>query len=68
MVVQCNLNSVTLNLPTTCDLVPIFQRPFCNLVHKNHIFRDIMRFSDSLYGDQKCPKSRVHCTTCEELS
>ena len=28
--VQCNLDLVTLNLVTTCDLVTIFQRPFFN--------------------------------------
>ena len=30
--VQCNLDLVTLNLVTTCDLVTIFQRPFFNLL------------------------------------
>ena len=32
--VQCNLDLVTLNLVTTCDLVTILQRPFFNLLHK----------------------------------
>ena len=45
---QCNLDLVTLNLVTTCDLVTIFQRPFFNLLHK------IIRFSDSFCRDQKC--------------
>ena len=52
--VQCNLDLVTLNLVTTCDLVTIFQRPFFNLQHKNNIFSDIIRFSYSFFGDQKC--------------
>ena len=38
---QCNLDLVTLNLVTTCDLVTIFQRPFFNLLH------EIIRFSDT---------------------
>ena len=46
--IQCNLDLVTLNLVTTCDLVTILQRPFFNLLHK------IIRFSDSFCGDQKC--------------
>ena len=53
-VVQCNLDLVTLNLATTCDLVTILQRPFFNLLHKIIRFSDIMRFSDSFWGDQKC--------------
>ena len=52
--VQCNLDLVTLNLVTTCDLVTIFQRPFFNLLHKIIRFCDIMQFSDSFCGDQKC--------------
>ena len=32
--VQCNLDLVTLNLVTTCDLVIILQRPFFNLLPK----------------------------------
>ena len=52
--VQCNLDLVTLNLVTTCDLVTILQRPFFNLLHKIIQFSDIMRFSDSFCGDQKC--------------
>ena len=47
--VQCNLNLVTLNLVTTCDLVIIFQRPFFNLLHKIIKFSDIMWFSDRLH-------------------
>ena len=47
--VQCNLDLVTLNLVTTCDLVTIFQRLFFNLLHKIIRFSDIMRCSD-----QKC--------------
>ena len=54
MKVQCNLDLVTLNLVTTCDLVTIFQRPFFNLLHKIIRFSDIMRFSDSFCGHQKC--------------
>ena len=52
--VQCNLDLVTLNLVTTCDLVTIFERPFFNLLHKIIRFSDIMRFSDSFCEDQKC--------------
>ena len=52
--VQCNLDLVTLNLVTTCDLVTIFQRPFFNLLHKLMRFSDIMGFSDSFCRDQKC--------------
>jgi hypothetical protein len=52
--VQCNLDLVTLNLMTTCDLVNIFQRPFFNLLHKIIRFSDIMQFSDSFCGYQKC--------------
>ena len=52
--VQCNLDLVTLNLVTTCDLVTILQRPFFNLLHKIIRFSDIMQFSDSFCGDQKC--------------
>ena len=52
--IQCNLDLVTLNLVTTCDLVTILQRPFFNLLHKIIQFSDIMRFSDSFCGDQKC--------------
>ena len=51
---QCNLDLVTLNLVTTCDLVTIFQRPFFNLLHKIIRFSDIMQFSDNFCGDQKC--------------
>ena len=43
-----------LNLVTTFDLVTIFQKTFFNLLHKNNIFSDIIRFSDSFCGDQKC--------------
>ena len=32
--VQCNLDLVTLNLVTTCDLVTIVQRQFFNLLHE----------------------------------
>ena len=52
--VQCNLDLVTSNLVTTCDLVTILQRPFFNLLPKIIRFSDIMRFSDSFCGDQKC--------------
>ena len=51
---QCNLDLVTLNLVTTCDLVTILQRPFFNLLHKIIRFSDIMRFSDSFCRDQNC--------------
>ena len=32
--IQCNLDLVTSNVVTTCDLVIILQRPFFNLLHK----------------------------------
>ena len=43
--VQCDLNLVTLNSVTTCDLVTIFQRLFFNLLHKTIQFSDIMQFN-----------------------
>ena len=52
--VQCNLDLVTSNLATTCDLVTILQGPFFNLLHQIFRFSDIMQFSDSFGGDQKC--------------
>ena len=52
--IQCNLDLVTLNLVTTCDLVTILQRPFFHLLHKSIRFSDIMQFSDSFCGDKKC--------------
>ena len=52
--VQCNLDLVTLNLLTTCDLVTILQRPFFNLLHKIIRFSDVMQFSDSFCEDQRC--------------
>ena len=52
--IQCNLDLVTLNLVTTCDLVTIFQRPFFDLLHKIIRFSDTMRFSDNFCRDQKC--------------
>ena len=51
--VQCNLDLVTLNLVTTCDLVTILKRLFFNLLHKIIRFSNIMQFSDSFCGDQK---------------
>ena len=51
---QCNLDLVSLNLVTSCDLVTILQQLFSNLLHKIIRFSDIMRFSDSLFRDQKC--------------
>ena len=41
-VIQCNLDLVTLNLVTICDLVAILQRPFFILLHKSIGFSDIM--------------------------
>ena len=52
--VQCNLDLVTLNLVTTCDLVTILQRQLFNLLHKIIRFSDIMQFSDSFCGNIKC--------------
>ena len=50
---QCNLDLVSLNLLTTCDLVTILQRPSFNLLHKIIRFSDIMQFSNSFCRDQK---------------
>ena len=47
MKLQCNLNLLTLNLVTTCDLVTIFQGPFLNLLHKIIRLSDILQFSDN---------------------
>ena len=52
MHVQCNLDLVTLNLVTICDLVTILQRPFFNLLHKVIRFSDNMQFSNSFCRDQ----------------
>ena len=52
--VECNLDLETLNLVTTYDLVTILQRLFFNLLHKTIHLSDIMQFSDSFCGDQKC--------------
>ena len=52
--IQCNLDLVTLNLVTTCELVTILKRQFFNLLHKIIRFSDIMRFSDRFCQDQKC--------------
>ena len=57
--VQCNLDLVTLNLVTTCDLETILQRPFFNLLHKIIWFSDIMQFSDSFCRDQKCHQIKI---------
>ena len=43
----------------TCDLVTTLQRPFFNLLHKIIRFSDIMRFSKSLWWDQKCHKIKI---------
>ena len=51
-IVQCNLDLVTLNLVTACDLVSIFQRPFFNLLNRIIRFSDIMQFSNSFCVDQ----------------
>ena len=53
-VIQCNLDLVTLNLVTICDLVTILQRPFFNLLHKFIQFSDNLQFSASFCGDQNC--------------
>ena len=52
--IQCNLNLVTLNLVTTCDLVIILQGQFFNLIHKIIRFSDNIQFSESFSRDQKC--------------
>ena len=61
MHIQCNLDLVTLNLVTTCDLVTILQRPFFNLL------REIIRFSDiidlvAVYAETKSVTNlRLNC-------
>jgi hypothetical protein len=42
MHIQCNLDLVTLNLVTNCDLVTILQRPFFHLLPKIIQFSDII--------------------------
>ena len=59
--VQCNLDLVTLNLVTTCDLVTILQRPFFNLLHKSF---DIVTLCDlvTVFAETKSvTKLRLHC-------
>ena len=53
-IIQCNLDLVTSNLVTTCHLVTILKRPFFNLLHKLIQLSDVMIFSSSFCGDQKC--------------
>jgi hypothetical protein len=50
---------VTLSLVTTCDLATILQRMFFNLLHKIIRSSDIIQFSDSFCGDQKCHKIEI---------
>ena len=57
--VQYNLDLVTLNLVTTCDLVTILLRLFFNLQHKITRFIDIMPFSDSFCRDQNCHEIEI---------
>ena len=40
--IQCNLDLVTLNSASTCDLVNFSQRRFFNLLHEINQFSDIM--------------------------
>ena len=54
MYVQCNLDFVTSNLVTNCDLVTVLKHLFFNVLHKIIQFSDIMHFSDSFCRDQKC--------------
>ena len=56
MHVQCNLDLVTLNLVTICDLVTILQRPFFNLLHK--IIDLVTVFAET----KSVTKSRLHFT------
>ena len=61
--VQCNLDLVTLNLVTTCDLVTILQRPFFHLLHKSF---DLVTLCDlvTVFAETKrVTKSRLHCTS-----
>ena len=51
--IQYNLDLVTSNLVTTCDLVIIFHWPFFNLPLQIIRFSDIMWFSDSFWRYQK---------------
>ena len=54
--VQRNLDLVTLNLVTACDLVTISQRPFFNFV--------TLRYLVTVFAETKSvTKSRLHCTT-----
>ena len=60
---QCNLDLVTLNLVTTCDLVTISQRPFF-LIYYIKSF-DLVTLWDlvTVFAETKSvTKSRLHCT------
>ena len=60
--VKCNLDLVTLNLVTTCDLVTILQRPFFNLLHKIIWFSDIYNLVTVFEETKSVAKSRLHRT------
>ena len=60
--VQCNLDLVTLNLVTTCDLVTIFERPLFILLHKTNIFSDNMQYSDSFCISRPKVSLNQECT------
>ena len=44
---------MALNLVATCDLVTIFQRPFCNLLYKIIRFSHIFRYMPSPSASSK---------------
>ena len=56
---KCAMKSIMKNFKSF-KTAPVFkqcnlERPFFNLLHKIIQFSDIMRFSDSFCGHQKCP-------------
>ena len=60
---QGNLDLVTLNLVTTCDLVTVLQRSFFNLLHKIIRFSDILCNLVTVFAETKSvTKSRLLCT------
>jgi hypothetical protein len=62
LLVQCNLDLVTLNLVTTYDLVTIVQKPFFNLLRKIIQFSDIINLVTVFAETKSVTKLRLHCT------
>ena len=60
MICQYNLDLVTLNLVTTCDLMTILQRPFFNL--KSFDLVTLYNLVTVFEETKSVTKSRLHCT------